>query len=410
MPDPKTLRRTNTKSATTATLRQRHRAQVLTEILLAQRTTRAELAEQTGLSVASITSLVAGLIADGVVAEVGSLASRGGRPVTLLAPDPDGAYALGADVGERGVAVELFDLSMEVLDREEVEADESEPVNRIVDDIDTAVSALRSRHASRWERVTGLGLALPGPVEISEDGSQTLYAQSLGWDPVPVGSLASTDLRVFADNGAKAQARAEMWFGSARGAEHAIVALLGRGVGLGVIVEGQIHRGTHSSAGEWGHTTIRPGGRRCRCGNLGCLEAYAGADAILQAWVDVGGVPSGSGWEAITALLDAADAGDAAARSVVDDVLLVVGASLGGLVNLLNPEKVVLGGWVGMLLMSRYEERIREALDAHSLARPAGQAVLAQSTFQGDAVALGAAILALEPLLDGTFAQPRHSV
>ena len=409
MPDPSPLRRTIAGAATTAGLRQRNRAQVLTEILLSGTTTRADLGELTGLSGASITNIVGELIAEGVVAEIGQKASSGGRPMAILQAVPHGAFSLGADVGERGVAVELFDLTMTVIDREEVEADTSEPVANIVRDLDHAVQALRARHLDKWGKVTGLGLALPGPVEISADGAQTLYAQSMGWPAVPVGELATSDLPVFADNGAKAQARAEWWFGAARGATHAVVALLGRGVGLGLIVDGHIHRGAHSSAGEWGHLTIRPGGRKCRCGNLGCIEAYVGADALLEAWQAAGGEPSGTGWESVTQLLDASDAGVPAARWIVEDAIDVIGAGLGGLVNLLNPERAVLGGWVGMLLMDRYASQIRASLEKHALARPASQVDLVPGAFRGDAVALGAAILALEPLIDGSHKAVSHS-
>ncbi|PKQ27126.1 MAG: ROK-family transcriptional regulator [Actinobacteria bacterium HGW-Actinobacteria-4] len=392
-------------------MRQQHRTAVLTEILLAGTTTRADLMRIVGLSSASITNIVGDLIAEGVVAEVGSRSSSGGRPVAVLGPHPQGAYALGADVGERGVAVELFDLSMRVIDREEVEGDHTEPVSRIIDDISIAVAALRERHHDIWPRLTGLGLALPGPVEVNADGSQTLHAQSLGWPAVPVGHFAAMNLPVFADNGAKAQARAEMWFGAARGAEHAVVALFGRGVGMGTIIDGALHRGAHSSAGEWGHVSIRPGGRECRCGNLGCIEAYAGADAILEEWERRGGPPQqSSGWDSMVALLDAAATGDNEAAGVVNDVVDVIGAGLGGLINLLNPERVVVGGWVGMLLMDRCQQALRSAMDAYSLTRPASQATLVPSHFRGDAIALGAAILAFEPLLDGSYRSRRHHV
>ena len=85
---------------------------------------------------------------------------------------------------------------------------------------------------------------------------------------------------MLADNGAKALAAAEMWFGSVRGVDHALVALLGRGVGLGIVTSGRLLRGSRSSAGEWGHTKVIANGRPCRCGGRGCLEAQVGADAL----------------------------------------------------------------------------------------------------------------------------------
>jgi predicted NBD/HSP70 family sugar kinase len=166
--------------------------------------------------------------------------------------------------------------------------------------------------------------------------------------------------------------------------------------------EASLLRGSRSSASEWGHVPIRPGGKTCRCGRRGCIEAYIGADAILDAWREGGADVTGSGWEAMTALLDAAARGEAPAQAVVDDVVLVLGAGLGGLVNLHNPERVVLGGWVGMLLMTHYADRIASSMIEHSLRRPGSQVTLVPAAFGGDSVALGAAILALEALIHGT--------
>ena len=133
--------------------------------ILGGRTSRAALAAECGLSVASVTNLVSELISEGLVMEAGSVASSGGRPVTLLAPNPDGAYFLGADVGERGVAVELFDLSMTRIDREFRGGSEGEQLDAI---------SRRPRRGGRraegakpgvWDRIVGLGLGLPGIVE-----------------------------------------------------------------------------------------------------------------------------------------------------------------------------------------------------------------------------------------------------
>ncbi|MBU1588139.1 MAG: ROK family transcriptional regulator, partial [Actinobacteria bacterium] len=203
--------------ATVSDVRQRNRAHALRSVILNGQTSRAELAKESGLSVASVTNLVSELISEGLIIEAGSVASSGGRPVTLLAPNPAGAYFLGADVGERGVAVELFDLSMTRIDREFRGGREGEPIEAIAADLDEALDALRSRNPLAWERMVGIGLGLPGIVETDADGRQILYAQSLGWPPIPVADLISHDIPVFAENGAKTQAMAELWDGSVRG-------------------------------------------------------------------------------------------------------------------------------------------------------------------------------------------------
>ncbi|MCU1410198.1 MAG: hypothetical protein JWR04_905 [Rhodoglobus sp.] len=388
--------------ATVSEVRQRNRAQALRSVILNGQTSRAALARESGLSVASVTNLVSELISEGLIIEAGSVASSGGRPVTLLAPNPTGAYFLGADVGERGVAVELFDLSMARVDREFRGGREGEPIEAIASDLDEALDALRARNPQAWERMVGIGLGLPGIVESDADGRQVLYAQSLGWPPIPVADLVSHDIPVFAENGAKTQAMAELWDGSARGVGEALVVLLGRGVGLAIVSNGELARGLTSSAGEWGHVKIVRNGRLCRCGAHGCIEAYLGADAILEQWREAGGTFEGSGWRAIGELLESTDP---VAVSVVDELVATLGSALGGLVNLTNPERVVIGGWVGLRLMEGLSPRIEEATRAEALVRPGSQFELAACRFGGDTVALGAAMMPLEALI----AEPRGS-
>ncbi len=389
----------NTESATVTTLRKANRAVVLKQIVLERQTTRAAIARDCGLSLATATNLVSDLIGEGLVVETGSVASRGGRPIGLIEPRPQGAYFIGADVGERGVAVELFDLTMTRIDREFRGGREQEAPETIAHDLDDALDALEARNPHAWPDLVGVGLGLPGIVETEPDGSQTLYAQSLGWPAVPISSLISHDLPVYAENGAKTEAKAEQSFGAARGVDHAAVVLLGRGVGLGVISGGQLLYGATSSATEWGHTKIERGGRLCRCGGRGCVEAYVGADAILQAWSAAGGRFDGSGWRALGTLLEAAERGDPAAVSVVDDIVASLGTALGSLVNLTNPQRVVIGGWVGLRLMESLADRIDAATRENALARPGGQYELMPATFGGDTVAVGAAIMPLETLI-----------
>ncbi len=387
------------ESATVTTLRQQNRAAALQFVLQAGETTRAELAQHCGFSSASAANITAELIEDGLISEVGSVASRGGRPISLIAPRADGAYAIGVDVGERGVAVELFDLSLAMVDREFRGGRQEESPDDIHRDLTEAIAELRERNRERWPRVLGIGLGLPGVVETEADGSQVLFAQSLRWEPRPIPLDLDPDLPVFADNGAKTQARAELWYGAARGIDDAVVALLGRGVGLGIISDGELEHGAFSSAGEWGHTKIRFGGALCRCGQRGCVEAYLGADAILAAWQSRGGTFDGSGWQAIGALLTAALT-DVEAASVVDDVIEALGAALGSVVNLTNPERIVIGGWVGMRLMEHHSERIAAAVRRNCLDRLGEQFELVPATFGGDTVALGSALMPIRALID----------
>lgn len=410
MPQPTGVAPTVTSSGVTRdtrvqVLRQANRAAVLRHIVMAGETSRARVGQECQLSVGSVTNVVSGLLIEGLVEESGSVPSAGGRPTSLLRPRPQGAYFIGADVGEEGVAVELFDLALTRVDREFARAvGGAGDVEGISGALRQAVGRIWERHPDKRSTIAGIGLGLPGIVETEPSGQQTLHAQSLGWPGITVRDLldlpAVAGLPLYAENGAKTLAAGENAFGAARGATQAVVALLGRGVGLGVLVGGHILRGRVSSAAEWGHTKISLGGRMCTCGGRGCLQAYIGADAILARWHEAGGEPLGHGWTALSALVSGADDGDPVARRVVDETVEILGLGLGNLVNLYNPERVVIGGWVGLKLMEGHAAAVEQASRIASLTRPGSQYTVHPCTFGGDSVALGAALLPLERLID----------
>ena len=175
-------------------------------------------------------------------------------------------------------------------------------------------------------------------------------------------------------------------------------------MGASIIAHGSSHRGSTSSAVEWGHTTVIAGGRTCRCGARGCLEAYAGAEAILDRY---GGPPPGTDEEsALAALIGLAATSDGAASEraaeVLDEAALYLGVSVGNLINLFTPERIIIGGWAGLLLGERMLPAIEAAAREHSLRYPFAQTSIELGRLGPDAVALGAATLPIEALLAGT--------
>jgi predicted NBD/HSP70 family sugar kinase len=180
-----------------------------------------------------------------------------------------------------------------------------------------------------------------------------------------------------------------------------VVALVGSGVGASVVADGASYRGSHSSAGEWGHTTIVYDGRECRCGARGCLEAYVGAEAILDRFrqANRGRPAPGPDEETALAALIAQAPSSRAAAKVLDETAGYLGAGLGTLVNLFNPERIVLGGWAGLALGGSLLPRIREATARHALRQPFAQATIELCELGPDAVAMGAATLPVAELL-----------
>jgi predicted NBD/HSP70 family sugar kinase len=199
--------------------------------------------------------------------------------------------------------------------------------------------------------------------------------------------------------------QAELWFGAGRGVKNAAVVLIGTGVGASLISGGSPSQGPTSRAAEWGHTTIVVGGRRCRCGSAGCLEAYVGAEAIL----DRCGSPAALSADDEESLLAALVADSSPATgAVLAETAEYLGVGIGNLINLVNPERVILGGWAGLLLGGRLLPAIRESARRHSLRHPFAAASIELGQLGPEAVAFGAATLPMEDFLNGASRQQRR--
>jgi predicted NBD/HSP70 family sugar kinase len=422
---------------TTRDIRRQNRSALLSKLFFDGPRSRLELSQLTGLSSATVSTVTAELIDDRLVVEAGQVESNGGRPRVLLRVDPSFGYVIGVDVGETGVTVEIFDLSMRrhgsvVRPLPSIQPTPAAVVAEVVAGIDDVLAAGAAPDPDLLPEaavggsgdpiviapvaepvpidasmVIGIGIGVPGIVEHGHGGRSVLvHAPTIGWSAVPlVVMLAERGVTapVFVGNGAKTQAQAEMWFGAARGVRHAVVALVGSGVGAAVITDGEPYQGVSSSAGEWGHTTLVYGGRLCRCGAQGCLEAYVGAESILDRYKAAGGSsPDGrSEADAIDALIVAARTGSPGSieRVLIEDTIDYLGAGIGNLVNMFNPERVVLGGWAGLALGTAMLADLRASAQRQALAQPYGQATVELSQLGADAVALGAATLPLAEFL-----------
>jgi predicted NBD/HSP70 family sugar kinase len=409
------------KRATVRDMRRRNRSVLVTRIYLDGPLSRQELTASTGLSAASVSNLVGEMIDEGLVEEAGSVDSDGGRPRTLLRVRPSFGHLVGVDVGETRVQVELFDLTLTALAKADFPVEPEPPlrasaaragprpdavVRHILDGLDLV---LEQAGVGR-DNLLGVGVGVPGVVE--QGGAAVVHAQTFGWDAVPLESMlrAGTDAALYLDNGATTLGQAEMWFGAGRGSRHAVIALVGSGVGAAVMTNGASYRGASSSAGEWGHTTIVYGGRACRCGANGCLEAYVGAEGVLDRWRQARrgrSVPGPDEESAIMALLTAAERSDVAAR-VLRETAGYLGAGIANLINLFNPERIVLGGWAGLALGGRLLPEIRSAAATHALRHPYAQTSIELCRLGPDAVSVGAATLPVARLLrdGGVGARP----
>ncbi|MFC6236419.1 ROK family protein [Longivirga aurantiaca] len=392
----------------------RHNAGLVLAAVTDGPVSRAEVAGLTGLTRATVGSIVDDLLAAGLVSEQGTRAPRGvGRPGTDLALDPSGGAGVGVEINVDGLSCVVVDLTGEVRHRASRPGDQRDkPVGtvlrtaaRLVDD------ALRAAAADGL-RVRGIGVAVPGLVDL--EASVLRVAPNLGWADVPVldRMRAASSLlwpRASLDNEANLAALGELWSGDhawpAAGASFVLVNG-DVGVGAGVVLEGRLHRGTRGFGGELGHLTVAPDGPECRCGARGCLEQVAGLDWILRS---AGLRPSSAhGADATPTLLAALAEGEPRAVGAVEDAGASLGVGIAAIVNLFDVDAVVLGG-VYAPLFPWLEAPVRAAVARRVLSARWAPISIAPSRLGRDAAVVGAARSALREVLTdplGAVAEP----
>ncbi|WP_100444047.1 ROK family transcriptional regulator [Glycomyces xiaoerkulensis] len=384
--------------STSRDIRIRNCFSVLRHLIADNPTSRQLVARETDLSVATVSNLVTDLIELGVVVEVGREESGGGRPRALLAPHTSGGVLIGVDVAETYVHLEVYDLGLTVVDRvwQPLDTSENTPdevIGHLVDGIETVSDRLGGRP------ILGLGVSLPGQVDVA--GGVSTFAPNWNWRNVPFRALLTERLRVdvpvYLDNPLKTVTVGELWFGDGRGVDRLAVVNLGTGVGAGLAFNGDLYRGATNSAGEWGHTTIDPDGPQCRCGARGCVEAHVGAPAILRRWGELDPrAAEGSQAEALAALAAAWRAGEDSAVRTVEAVSRSLALGVANLVNIVNPDLVVLIGWVMRELGEGLLPEVERRLPEQAMEVPLKALELKVNHQTRNMVSLGAAALALE--------------
>lgn len=365
---------------------------LLGHVHLRGRVSRSDLTALMGLNRSTIAGLVAELESLGLAEQVRPSAARGGagRPSPDVVPVQDGAHALAIDVRVDGLAVARVGLGGAILARATGPIPASRDPHAVADAI-LAMLRLVVRDVPAPSALVGVGMAVPGVVRRS-DGLVRL-APNLGWVDVPFSAIMSDRLRGLAPvelgNDADLGALSEHLRGA--GVDVAdLVYLSGEvGVGAGVIVDGHRLVGAGGYAGEIGHLSLDPRGRECHCGNRGCWETQVGAHAIAEA---IGCPPERVG--SLDELLDAMTAADPGLREVGRNL----GRGLANAVNLLNPQVVVLGGFLRSLYPLVAEE-VDQALHEAALVAPRELVRIALPGLGADAVLVGAAETAFERLL-----------
>lgn len=385
-------------------LRNESRFEVLHALLELGPSTRQELARHTGLSTATVATLVTEFLSKGVLRIATVERSTVGRPYERLSIDADRGRIVGVDVAETYVDATVFDVALGKLGHAEVALDEHENGQAyVVDGIVRAIESAVGTSGTELGRVIGIGVSMPG--QVRPDAGVSVFAPNWDWHDVHLAELLEERLgiSVYVDNPLKAVALAEMWFGAGRAADSMAVVNLGTGVGAGIAIDGSLIRGATNNAGEWGHILLTLDGRQCRCGRRGCVEAYLGVHGLQTTLAEISPdhptLRQPRQRDFVDAVAEGLDAGDPVMAELARRTSHYLAAALGDLVNMLNLSTVTLTGWTTAALAPWLVTAVRDELGDHVLPGSLVDLTVEVSRVPGNAVALGMAALTLERFL-----------
>lgn len=369
-----------------ASLREANRQRVLEALRDQGAMTQVEIAGFTGLSPATVSNMVKELDSAGVVDLAPSI--RNGRRATLVSLTTGSTLVAGIAFGDRDVRVALGTGPRDVIGRQRMPLPADHAADEGMDRASRLLLDLVEKAGKTMADVRAVGVGLPGPVDSvsGQVGSEGILP---GWRGVAVADEMSGRIQapVLVDNTANLAALGELRCGALQGVQHGVYIKLSHGVGCGLILNGELFRGAAGTAGEIGHLTIDENGPVCRCGNRGCLETYIGARGLLDA------LAASHGPLSLRDVIIRAKEGDLGCRRVLEDAGRHLGVAVAGLVNLMNPEVIVLGGQlakVGALITTP----MRTSLERCAIPSAAASVVVRSGQLDTDADVVGALVAA----------------
>lgn len=366
---------------------------------------RSDIAKKTKLSSTTVSTLVDGLTKQEYLEEIGEGESSGGRRPILLKFNSGAHFVIGVELEGKNISVAVTDLKINIINRLTEEIKNTDEF-LVVDEIINLARQTMEKSGVEFGKIIGIGVGATGLID-TERGI-IRQAVNLDWKDVPLKDLIENkfdQIPIYIDNIANVAALGEKWAGAGKEATNLIYIRIGTGIGAGIILNRTIYEGSNGNAGEIGHMTIEPNGPRCKCGNRGCLEVLASGSAIAKQAITemLGGrdtliekLTNGS-VEEITAkvVAEAAKKGDRLALEIWEETGEYLGIAIANLINIYNPEIIIIGGGVaqaGKLLF----EPIKRTVRKRALPGPVKRAKIVSSQLGENVSIIGAASLALE--------------
>ena len=381
---------------------------VMDRIRLDAPLSRAEVSARTGLNRSTISSIVAELIELGYLQETTLQDPKIGRPGMLLQFNPGGGFAVGIEIGVEFISIILTNFVADVLWRQRIPMTEGASQFEIVEHAENLIDEAISIGKEQGLSLLGIGVGVPGLVDQSQ--GKLVFAPNLKMSNIPLRLMwmQRFNTPVFVENEANSAALGEYFFGAAHGKDDFIYMSTGVGLGGGIMIGGQLFKGGNGYAGEIGHTTIYAGGEACGCGSRGCWETYVGPRAIVRRIRQT--ITSGAAsiipelvvgdMQKITVdlVVEAARRNDSVALTALHEVGMHLGAGISNLINIFNPELVILGGALS-LACPWLIQAIREAFQVRVLPPLLEKVKVIPSSLGLDSCVFGAVALVLDDIV-----------
>ncbi|MRH44218.1 ROK family protein [Aquibacillus halophilus] len=366
---------------------------------------RAQIAKDTKLTPPTVGTIIKELIEQGIVKESNLGVSQGGRKPTMLVINNSEFYIVGVDAGPSNIEVILSDLTGNILSKSTSLIGNVSSNEQFLGILKGAITELMDEFYYLKEKIIGIGVAMHGVVEVKSGTS--LFATNLNLQDIPIRQELEEafDLVVKVENDARAYALAEAWFGQNDSIGSMLAINIGRGIGAGMIIDGKLYHGEHGIAGEIGHMTLDMNGKKCQCGNRGCLQTVASGPAMVEkARLAITTNKSlltemiADGHELTGELVfQAAQKGDALAKRILEETGTFIGVGLTNLIHVFNPTKIVVGGGVakaGSFIL----DPIKSAIEERVLTTTAKQTEVVLTDLGENSTAIGAVALLLVEL------------
>ena len=332
---------------------------------------RAELARQLGISRSAVTTIINDLMATGAIQESAQKTGTSGRPRTLLEIVPEAGYVAGIDMGATHLRILISNFGAQVIGEKEIPFDVTQNPKICLEKADALLRDLLEDVGLTLVQLSSIGFGVPGPIS-SDTGIVIAPPIMPGWDEFPIRKRLEElwGLPISVNNDAKLGALGEWAYGAGRNVMDLAYIKVGKGIGAGLLINGQIYSGSTGSAGEIGHLTIDEKGPICTCGNRGCLEALSGGGAIAQQAKNAIKEKKNTQLREISPenisakdVAFAAQRGDLLAQQIIEEAGEHLGVAIAGLINIFNPSMIIVGGGVaqiGDLLLEPIRETVKE--------------------------------------------------